>query len=106
MSYRAAALALFQRQYFQLLEPERLAWPEQHELRLPEIQVWIYEHIFDNELIQYPPPERYQLRVLKQLMARIEECIIDPDKDVGYTLCSCSPSCSLLEMIYNSTLII
>lgn len=83
MPTQSASLALFQRQYHQLVDPEKLAWPEQNELRLPELQTWIYDNMFNDDLIQYPPPERYQLRVLKQLVARLEDAIIDPDEDVG-----------------------
>ncbi|KAL9097544.1 MAG: hypothetical protein Q9165_000440 [Trypethelium subeluteriae] len=76
-----ASLSLFERQYFQLVEPKQLAWPVRDQLRLPEIQVWIHDHMFNTESLPYPPPDRYQLRVLKQLMSRIEEAIIDPNED-------------------------
>ena len=86
MSASPASLGLFQRQYLQLVEPEHLAWPDQQELRLPKTQAWIYDNMFNHDLMEYPPPDRYQLRVLKQLSARLEEAVEDPDEDVGYVL--------------------
>ncbi|KAF2232641.1 hypothetical protein EV356DRAFT_239137 [Viridothelium virens] len=77
----AASLSLFKQQYLQLVEPKKLAWPERDQLRLPEIQAWIYDHMFNTESLPYSPPERYELRVLKQLMSRVEEATIDPNED-------------------------
>ena len=87
MAVCASSLDLFRRQYLQLVELEHLAWPSPQQLRMPDTQAWIFNRMFNGELMQYLPPNRYQLRVLKRLMARIERAIIDPDEDVGPLLC-------------------
>ncbi|GIZ45391.1 hypothetical protein CKM354_000856100 [Cercospora kikuchii] len=74
-------LLLFRRQYLQLFEPDFLAWPPKQLLRDSAIQAWLYKHLFDSEKNQYLPPPRYQLRVLKPLLARIEKSIQDPEED-------------------------
>ncbi|CZT18595.1 uncharacterized protein RCC_04439 [Ramularia collo-cygni] len=74
-------LLLFRRQYFQLFEPDFLAWPPKQLLRDPTVQAWIYTHLFDSEKNSRMPPERYQLRVLKPLASKIEKAIEDPEED-------------------------
>lgn len=76
-------LLLFRRQYFQLFEPDFLAWPPKQLLRDPAVQAWLYTHLFDGEKNRRMPPERYQLRVLKPLASKIEKAIEDPEEDVG-----------------------
>jgi hypothetical protein len=76
-------LLLFRRQYFQLFEPDFLAWPPKQLLRDPTVQAWLYTHLFNNEKNPRMPPERYQLRVLKPLVSKIEKAIEDPEEDVG-----------------------
>ena len=76
-------LLLFRRQYLQLFEPDFLAWPPKQLLRDPDVQVWLYQKLFDVELNPRLPPERYQVRVLKPLLAKIEQSIVDPEEDVG-----------------------
>lgn len=39
--------------------------------------------MFDHERNTRLPSERYQLRVLKPLLAKIEQAIEDPEEDVG-----------------------
>jgi hypothetical protein len=75
-------LHVLQRQYLQLVEPHQLRWPEQGMLKQPDVQAWIYHAMFDMEKIKSPPPDRYQLRVLKLLIAKLERAIEDPDEDV------------------------
>jgi hypothetical protein len=79
-------LQVLQRQYFQLVEPHQLRWPVDAVLKQPDIQAWMYHEMFDMEKIKSPPPDRYQLRVLKMLVARLERAIEDPQEDV------CHPS--------------
>ncbi|KAI1821046.1 putative methyltransferase-domain-containing protein [Xylaria intraflava] len=74
-------LQLFKRQYIQLFEPDFLAWPHQQLLRRSDAQAWLFKHLFDVSRNPRLPPERYQLRVLRQLIARIEKSIQDPDED-------------------------
>lgn len=85
-------LLLFRRQYFQLFEPDFLAWPPKQLLRDPAVQAWLYTHLFDGEKNPRMPPERYQLRVLKPLASKIEKAIEDPEEDVGADISSSLPT--------------
>lgn len=76
-------ISLFRRQYLQLFEPDFLAWPPKQLLRDADIQSWLYANLFDSEKHTMLPPERYQLRVLKPLLSKIEQAIEDPEEDVG-----------------------
>lgn len=80
-------LVLFRRQYLQLFEPDFLAWPPKQLLRDSDVQAWLYANLFNNEKNSRLPPERYQLRVLKTLVKKIEQSIEDPEEDVGARLC-------------------
>lgn len=82
------AVRLLQRQYLQLIAPERLGFPPPDVLRLPDVQKQIYESMFDDAAINLGPPLRYRLRVLKRLMRAIEDSIQDPEEDVGISLCT------------------
>lgn len=73
---------LLKRQYLQLINPEQLTLPNKELLRLPEIQAQIYHSMFDDSVLNFAPPERYRLRVLKRLVNAIEEAILDPEEDV------------------------
>lgn len=75
-------LKLLRRQYFQLFQPEFLAWPHPQLLRQADAQAWLYKHLFDESRNARLPPERYQLRVLRPLVTKIEKAIQDPDEDV------------------------
>ena len=75
-------LRILQRQYFQLVEPQQLRWPDDATLKLPEVQSWLFRHLFDTANITSPPPDRYQLRVLKLLISKLERSITDPEEDV------------------------
>ncbi|KAI8955931.1 putative methyltransferase-domain-containing protein [Xylaria longipes] len=74
-------LLLFRRQYLQLFEPDFLAWPHAQLLRRSDAQAWLFKHLFDESRNPRLPPERYQLRVLRPLISRIEKSIQDPDED-------------------------
>ncbi|KAF2875301.1 putative methyltransferase-domain-containing protein [Massariosphaeria phaeospora] len=74
-------LATLQRQYFQLVDPSKFKWPNDETIKIPTVQAWLFDNLFDLEKIQSPPPERYQLRVLKVLIARLERSINDPEED-------------------------
>ena len=76
-------LVLFRRQYLQLVEPDFLEWPPKQLLRDVGAQAWLYRKLFDIERNERLPPERYQLRVLKLLLAKIEASIEDPEEDVS-----------------------
>ncbi|KAI0401155.1 putative methyltransferase-domain-containing protein [Xylaria palmicola] len=74
-------LRLLRRQYLQLFEPDFLAWPHPQLLRRSDAQAWLFKHLFDESRNARLPPQRYQLRVLRPLMSRIEKAIQDPDED-------------------------
>ncbi|KAI1140025.1 FAM86A protein [Hypoxylon sp. FL0543] len=76
--FRDDSIDRFCRQYLQL---ERdLDYPSPALLREAEVQDALYNTIFADGALAYPPPQRYQLRVLKQLMSRIEASIEDWDR--------------------------
>ena len=77
---------LLKRQYLQMLHPEQLRMPPAELLRLAETQAQIYNAMFAEEEIAYPPPDRYRYRVLKLLMNALEGAIDDPEEDVRLPL--------------------
>ncbi len=80
----AELIELLRKQYLQLLEPDLLAIPGPDMLRRPEVQHLLYEEMFHSENLKFAPDSRYQLRVLKKVISRIESSIADPDQDVGF----------------------
>jgi predicted nicotinamide N-methyase len=76
-----AQLRILQRQYFQLVDPSQLRWPDAQVLKSPDVQSWIFLHMFDESSVKSPPPERFQLRVLKLLISKLERSIVDPEED-------------------------
>ncbi|KAH9867898.1 hypothetical protein IAQ61_007202 [Plenodomus lingam] len=50
-------------------------------LKRPEVQSWLFANLFDTESIRSPPPDRYQLRILKILISKLEGAITDPEED-------------------------
>ncbi|KAK0273409.1 hypothetical protein LTR35_001867 [Friedmanniomyces endolithicus] len=74
-------LVLFHRQYLQLVEPDFVAYPPKQLLRDPDVQAWLYRRLFDSERNDRLPPERYQLRIVKPLLAKVELAIEDPEED-------------------------
>jgi hypothetical protein len=75
-------LQVLQRQYFQLVEPHQLRWLEDATMKQPDVQAWMFHEMFDAEKLKSPPPDRYQLRVLKMLISKLEKAIDDPEEDV------------------------
>lgn len=71
----------FCRQYLQL-EPS-LDFPEPSVLKTSEVQDALYAKLFAENALQFGPPERYQLRVLKELMKRVEASIDDWEEYVS-----------------------
>jgi hypothetical protein len=71
----------FCRQYLQLLRV--LDYPDDEYLRDGEFQELLYKRLFEENALHYPPPQRYQFRVLKELTKRIENSIQDWDEEVG-----------------------
>lgn len=71
----------FCRQYLQLqLE---LDYPDDIHLRNDAFQQSLYARLFVENTISHAPPQRYQLRVLKELTKRIERSIQDWEEEVG-----------------------
>lgn len=70
----------FCRQYLQL--EWELDYPPTTLLREADVQDTLYHRLFADGALSYPPPQRYQLRVLKELMSRIEASIDDWDRHV------------------------
>lgn len=77
-------LRTLQRQYFQLVEPHQLRWPDDEVLKSSAVQSWLFVNLFDPDTIKSPPPDRYQLRILKLLISKLERAINDPEEDVCY----------------------
>ncbi|KAJ5621977.1 hypothetical protein N7528_005209 [Penicillium herquei] len=67
-------------QYFQLVDPPHLSLPPDNVLLRPEVQTALYEHMFDESLTPLPPTT-YRTRILKLLIARLENAITDPEED-------------------------
>lgn len=61
-----------------------LAMPPSQTLRNPNFQSQLYEQIYSPGSLPYVIPGRYKLRVLKELVRRIEGSIIDPEEDVRF----------------------
>ncbi|KAL9121557.1 MAG: hypothetical protein Q9187_001891 [Circinaria calcarea] len=72
---------LLRRQYQQLLEPDKIIIPSSVILRRPQIQAQIFETMFKDGSLSFPPPDRYKIRVLKKLLESMEEAIEDPEED-------------------------
>lgn len=71
----------FCRQYLQL-QPD-LTYPDEQHLADGAFQATLHKTLFADDAIQHPPPQRYRLRVLKELTESIEQSIHDWDKQVG-----------------------
>ncbi|KAI1506445.1 putative methyltransferase-domain-containing protein [Biscogniauxia marginata] len=74
-------LLLLRRQYLQQFEPDFLAWPPPKLLKSADAQAWLHKHLFDASRNARLPPVRYQLRVLKPLLSKIEKAVQDPEED-------------------------
>ncbi|KAH0543022.1 hypothetical protein FGG08_002630 [Glutinoglossum americanum] len=74
-------LKLFRRQYLQLTSLDTLAFPSPDYLRNESFQSLLYGSIFKPGVLEYPPKDRYQLRVLKELVLRIEKSVANPEED-------------------------
>ncbi|KAB5525646.1 hypothetical protein GE09DRAFT_1229435 [Coniochaeta sp. 2T2.1] len=71
----SAQLVRFCRQYLQLERP--LQFPDDALLREDHAQTFVYERLFRPGAVTHPPPIRYQVRVIKELVSRIENSIDD-----------------------------
>ena len=78
------AVVILARQYLQLVDPDQLFIPEHETIRRPEIQAQIFESMFQEGCVLYPPPDRYKIRFLKKLVDSMEQAITDPEEDVCF----------------------
>jgi hypothetical protein len=79
------AINRFCREYLQL---ERdLDFPAGPLLRREDVQAALFERLFAEGALKYFPPPRYQLRVLKSLVSKIESSIDDWDEHVRPACC-------------------
>ena len=90
-------LEILRCQYFQLIEPPQLKWPDSQTLKAANVQSWIFDNFFNSDKVAFPPPERYQQRVLKLLVSKLEVAIDNPEEDVGSTFSSLLRSASDLK---------
>ncbi|KFY80014.1 hypothetical protein V498_08862 [Pseudogymnoascus sp. VKM F-4517 (FW-2822)] len=72
-------LDLFKRQYLQL--QLSLKYPAKECLKHEEFQQLLYSEVFSEDAMKWYPPQRYQLRVLKELVKRIEVSITDWEEE-------------------------
>ncbi|KAF5973846.1 protein FAM86A [Fusarium bulbicola] len=75
MSSSSKQVDRFCYQYLQLQSD--LDYPEASLLKTSQVQDAFYERLFADGAVRYGPPPRFQLRVLKELMSRIEASIDD-----------------------------
>ena len=80
-------LSLFRRQYLQLQVDIR--YPDPSCLRQEMFQQFLQDELFDEESIEHQPPQRYQIRVLKELIKRIEASIVDWEEEVCTSITIC-----------------
>lgn len=83
-SHRNNQLDRFCRQYLQLLP--NLDYPDEEYLQDETFQEEIYSRLFKENVLEYPPPQRYQLKTLKELTRKIEKSIHDWEEQVGMHL--------------------
>lgn len=74
----------FCRQYLQFFL--HLDYPDDQYLRNEAFQETIYTRLFQDGSVPHPPPLIYQVRVLKELLKRIEESIQNWDEEVRFQL--------------------
>jgi hypothetical protein len=86
-------LNLFRRQYLQLQVDIR--YPDPACLRQERFQEFLEKELFEEDSIEYQPPQRYQIRVLKELIRRIESSITDWEEEVciSNTICTYFMTC-------------
>jgi hypothetical protein len=70
----------FRRQYLQVQLD--LDYPDEEHLRNDSFQQALYAGLFEEDIVKRAPPQRFQLRVLKELTRRIEQSIQDCEEEV------------------------
>lgn len=92
MSSSERQVSRFCHQYLQL--EHSLDLPESSLLKTSEVQDALYARLFADGAVRFSPPQRYQLRILKDLMARVEASIDDWDEFVSKLTKMASIVCS------------
>jgi len=80
-------LNLFRRQYLQL--QVAIKYPDPQCLRQEIFQQCLQKGLFDEHAIEYQPPQRHQIRILKELIGRIEASITNWEEEVCISLATC-----------------
>ena len=78
-------LKRFRNQYHQQVDMDALDFPASEILLKPKVQHQIFHYFFEPEKTSLHPPLPYRRRILKELLARIEAAIVEPDEDVCST---------------------
>lgn len=84
----------FSRQYFQL--ERAIDFPDETCLRSEAFQEALVDSLF-NSTAGYSPPPRYELRILKLLIEKIEQSIQDWDEEVCNSLVVPPPEARVLN---------
>jgi hypothetical protein len=71
----------FCHQYLQLEQTPD--YPDGETLRRPEVQDELYARLFAKDALKFPPPMRYQVRILKKLLSITEQSINDWEEHVS-----------------------
>lgn len=69
------------RQYMQQIYD--VTYPPGTLLVNPDVQDILFKYFFDSSRNKYLPPARYQARILKHIIEKIEKSCNDPEEDVG-----------------------
>jgi len=75
---------LFVRQFLQGVQLSTLKWPCNEDLRSYKCQQYIWAQCFDSTKNKYLPQARSRYAVLKLLIPKIQDAIIDPEEDVSH----------------------
>ncbi|KAL8777406.1 MAG: hypothetical protein Q9213_007878 [Squamulea squamosa] len=62
-----------------MIDPEEINYPLERLIKMPRVQRWIYDHMFNQENVSIYAP--YAFRVLKKLLFILEAAIEDPEED-------------------------
>lgn len=90
-------LNLFRRQYLQLQVDVR--YPDPQCLRQEIFQRFLEQGLFEEDSVEYQPPKRYQIRVLKELIKRIEASITDWEEEVYISFAICNILIDLISSV-------
>ena len=93
-------LRTFRNQYHQQLDIDQLSFPSPDILRSAEIQDQVFHYFFDPDICSLHPPLLYRRQVLKELLGRIEQAVVDPEEDVGEPISMHRALCLLSRFLF------